>query len=54
MQKHSIFNKKGDEYSYMLKNIDIYCKKFGLKKLGRKTHPEDIYTDPQSRPAQRS
>ena len=32
----------------MLKNIDKYCEKFELLKLPKKTHPDEIYTDPIS------
>jgi len=39
---------KGDEYAHMLKNIEIYCKKFSMLKLAHKTHPLSIYTQPQN------
>ncbi len=38
----------GEEYSYILKNIDSYCKKFNFAKFPNKTHPPSIYTEPQS------
>jgi len=39
---------KGDEYAKILQNIDFYCKKYGFLKYAKKTHPECIYTDPES------
>ena len=33
----------------MLKNGDIYSKKFNMPKLGTKSHPLSIYTQPQSK-----
>lgn len=39
---------KGEEYSHILNNIDLYCKVFNLSKLGTKTHPPSIYTEPQN------
>lgn len=40
---------KGEEYAFILKNIDAYCHKFHLLKFPKKTHPQAIYTDPQSK-----
>jgi len=39
----------GDEYAYILKNINTYCKKFNFSKYPNKTHPSSIYTEPQSK-----
>jgi len=38
---------RGEEYAYILKNIDSYCKAFRMVKLPSKTHPASIYTEPQ-------
>ena len=45
----NFFSSKGDEYAHILQNIDFYCKKYDFFKYSKKTHPECIYTDPQSR-----
>ena len=38
----------GDEYAHILQNLESYCKRFNFMKYSKKTHPECIYTDPQS------
>jgi hypothetical protein len=37
---------KGEEYSHILQNLDLYCDRFGFQKLSSKCHPEDIYIQP--------
>jgi len=45
-----VFNHyEGEEYAYILKNIDLYCETFGMVKLPPKTHPPSIYTEPQGK-----
>lgn len=39
----------GDEYAYILNNIDQYCETFNMSKLSHKTHPQSIYTEPESK-----
>jgi len=43
----SINTFQGEEYAYILKNIELYCDEFGMVKLPPKTHPPSIYTEPQ-------
>ena len=40
---------RGDQYAHMLNHIDAYCAAFGMEKLGEKQHPENIYTQPESK-----
>ena len=40
---------RGDQYAHMLNNIDAYCAAFGMAKHGEKQHPENIYTQPESK-----
>jgi hypothetical protein len=40
---------RGEEYAHILNNIESYSKSYGLKCFEQKTHPESIYTDPQSK-----
>ena len=35
---------RGDQYAFMLYNLDTYCEVFGMQKLSEKNHPENIYT----------
>ena len=39
---------KGHEYIHMLKNVDLYCNHFGFQRYPPKTHPKEIYSDPES------
>ena len=34
----------------MLQNVDAYCKRFGIRKYPPKTHPTEIYEQPESTP----
>ena len=38
----------GDEYSYILNNINLYEKELGFKCYPSKTHPLETYLNPQS------
>ena len=41
---------RGDQYAHMLNNIDSYCESFtDMEKLAEKQHPENIYTQPESK-----
>ena len=40
---------KGDEYAHILTRMNEYCSSFGLQKFSQKTHPECIYTSPESK-----
>ena len=40
---------RGDQYAHMLNNIDAYCRAFGMEKHAEKQHPENIYTQPESK-----
>lgn len=40
---------RGDQYAHMLYNLDNYSAVFGMQKLGEKTHPENIYVQPESK-----
>jgi hypothetical protein len=40
---------KGDEYSHIINHMDSYCEAFDLLKFEQKTHPESIYTEPESK-----
>ena len=40
---------KGEEYFHILSNIEKYCNAFGLHKFAAKTHPQSIYTEPDSK-----
>ena len=40
---------RGDQYAHMLNNIDGYVKAFGMRKMGEKQHPENIYLQPESK-----
>lgn len=40
---------RGDQYAHMLYNLDNYSKVFGMRKLGEKQHPENIYMQPESK-----
>lgn len=40
---------KGEEYFYILANMDKYRKALNLKIYEQKTHPESIYVGPQSK-----
>ena len=42
---------KGEEYYYILSNIDLYCQALSLQKFQPKTHPECIYIEPESKRA---
>lgn len=37
---------KGEEYFYILANMDNYAKQMGIEKFGVKKHPESIYIEP--------
>ena len=39
---------KGDEYAFILENVDAYCSAFGFRKYPAKMHPLDIYEEPKS------
>ena len=39
---------KGDEYSHILLNADLYCDQCDFKKYPAKTHPKNIYLSPIS------
>ena len=34
---------KGHEYAFMLQNVELYCRRFGIGKYPPKIHPMDIY-----------
>ncbi len=40
---------KGEEYAHILNNMDSYCQNYQMLKFEQKTHPESIYTDPESK-----
>lgn len=40
---------RGDQYAYMLNNIEAYKTTFGMPRLGNKQHPENIYVKPESK-----
>ena len=40
---------RGDQYAHMLYNLDNYSAVFGMQKLSEKTHPENIYVQPESK-----
>jgi hypothetical protein len=40
---------KGHEYRHMLMNVDRYCEEFGFRKYEPKSHPRQIYSEPQSK-----
>ena len=40
---------RGDQYAHMLNRIDAYCAAFGMAKHAEKQHPENIYTQPESK-----
>lgn len=37
---------KGEEYFYILANMEQYIKQMGIEKFGVKKHPESIYIEP--------
>jgi hypothetical protein len=37
---------KGEEYFYILANMENYAKNLGIEKFGVKKHPENIYIEP--------
>jgi hypothetical protein len=39
---------RGEEYAHILQNMDRYREAYGLKFFDQKTHPESIYTEPES------
>lgn len=40
---------RGDQYAHMLYNLDQYSSVFGMGKMSEKTHPENIYVQPESK-----
>jgi hypothetical protein len=40
---------KGEEYAHILERMENYCEAFSLKRFEPKTHPQSIYTAPESR-----
>jgi hypothetical protein len=33
----------------MLRNLEQYCQAFGFRKYPKKTHPDSIYSNPESK-----
>ena len=40
---------KGDEYAHILENREKYCQTFAMVTFDPKTHPESIYSSPESK-----
>jgi hypothetical protein len=39
----------GEQYSHVIRNMDLYCNTFGFQKFESKTHPGCIYNEPISK-----
>jgi hypothetical protein len=40
---------KGEEYSHILRNADLYTSVYNFKRYPCKTHPKSTYLEPQSK-----